>query len=372
MFDASVGRFTTTDPLGFAAGDPNLYRYVGNGPTNATDPSGLAEDELYPKFKDGDKGEFGPQKIAKSNGWTFRVFDVGVQFLNDKTVGFSYGLHVERPEAPVAKGKIFRAVILNEHESYGLLADGTDGPLLFSDEAGKKPIIEPANPFDPNSRDFQQFGQVDYVVDLIRDKSFFDLNARNRRPPGAQKELVPELVGKGKPIPTIASLDLPNRHLLPCRFPSAGTNPPSALFVRPGVNGSEETKAVTGKDNGSWAFFVVHTTKHFGFVPEKDPARLKLQAAEFISKATFIEMHREIQRDPADKKRAILDTYYIFINRPLVAKIGMERFTNYVQSQNLTASIAADILKLAKKPEKEQFGVLDQDHVEKLYFNERD
>ena len=30
------------DPLGFAAGDTNLYRYVGNTPTNYTDPMGLA------------------------------------------------------------------------------------------------------------------------------------------------------------------------------------------------------------------------------------------------------------------------------------------------------------------------------------------
>ena len=27
------------------AGDPNLYRYVGNSPTNATDPSGLVQNE---------------------------------------------------------------------------------------------------------------------------------------------------------------------------------------------------------------------------------------------------------------------------------------------------------------------------------------
>src|SRR5262249_24355092 len=27
-------------PKGFAAGDANLYRYVGNGPTDASDPSG--------------------------------------------------------------------------------------------------------------------------------------------------------------------------------------------------------------------------------------------------------------------------------------------------------------------------------------------
>jgi uncharacterized protein RhaS with RHS repeats len=29
------------DPLGFAAGQENLYQYVGNDPTNATDPIGL-------------------------------------------------------------------------------------------------------------------------------------------------------------------------------------------------------------------------------------------------------------------------------------------------------------------------------------------
>jgi hypothetical protein len=33
--------FGNDKPLGFQAGDANLYRYVGNNPTNATDPSGL-------------------------------------------------------------------------------------------------------------------------------------------------------------------------------------------------------------------------------------------------------------------------------------------------------------------------------------------
>jgi hypothetical protein len=38
-------------PLGFAAGDENLHRYVSNGPTNATDPSGLqqAGGQILPK-----------------------------------------------------------------------------------------------------------------------------------------------------------------------------------------------------------------------------------------------------------------------------------------------------------------------------------
>jgi len=33
--------FTSRAPLGFYGGDSNLYRFVGNDPTNATDPSGL-------------------------------------------------------------------------------------------------------------------------------------------------------------------------------------------------------------------------------------------------------------------------------------------------------------------------------------------
>jgi RHS repeat-associated protein len=41
MYDPSSGRFVLPDPIGFAAGDANLYRYCGNDPVNHTDPSGL-------------------------------------------------------------------------------------------------------------------------------------------------------------------------------------------------------------------------------------------------------------------------------------------------------------------------------------------
>ena len=43
MFDSTIGRWQTKDPKSFAAGDTNLYRYVGNHPSYATDPSGLEE-----------------------------------------------------------------------------------------------------------------------------------------------------------------------------------------------------------------------------------------------------------------------------------------------------------------------------------------
>ncbi|MFN6108378.1 MAG: RHS repeat-associated core domain-containing protein, partial [Planctomycetaceae bacterium] len=40
-YDPRAGRFLSEDPLGFAAGDVNLSRYVGNGATLWVDPSGM-------------------------------------------------------------------------------------------------------------------------------------------------------------------------------------------------------------------------------------------------------------------------------------------------------------------------------------------
>lgn len=39
-YDPSTGRFLQEDPIGFAGGDINLYRYVGNSPVNFKDPTG--------------------------------------------------------------------------------------------------------------------------------------------------------------------------------------------------------------------------------------------------------------------------------------------------------------------------------------------
>jgi len=45
----AAGTWTSQDPIGFGAGSANLYEYVGNDPTNATDPTGLVRVvmELY-------------------------------------------------------------------------------------------------------------------------------------------------------------------------------------------------------------------------------------------------------------------------------------------------------------------------------------
>lgn len=46
-YNPLTSRWTSEDLIGFAGGDANLYRYVGNSPTNATDPSGLSEFNKY-------------------------------------------------------------------------------------------------------------------------------------------------------------------------------------------------------------------------------------------------------------------------------------------------------------------------------------
>ena len=46
-YDPNLGRFVSEDPSGFAGGDANLSRYVGNHPTMATDPSGMEEEERF-------------------------------------------------------------------------------------------------------------------------------------------------------------------------------------------------------------------------------------------------------------------------------------------------------------------------------------
>jgi hypothetical protein len=43
MFNPSLGRWMTEDPIGYSAGDVNLFRTVSNNPVNRLDPSGLAD-----------------------------------------------------------------------------------------------------------------------------------------------------------------------------------------------------------------------------------------------------------------------------------------------------------------------------------------
>ncbi|NMC19896.1 MAG: RHS repeat-associated core domain-containing protein, partial [Thermogutta sp.] len=47
-YDSSVGRWLSEDPIGFAAGDGNLYRYVRNNVAVWGDPLGLQIPPINP------------------------------------------------------------------------------------------------------------------------------------------------------------------------------------------------------------------------------------------------------------------------------------------------------------------------------------
>ena len=47
FFDASLGRFSSDDPLGLAGGDANTRRYVANNPVSRNDPTGLCKPTWY-------------------------------------------------------------------------------------------------------------------------------------------------------------------------------------------------------------------------------------------------------------------------------------------------------------------------------------
>jgi hypothetical protein len=55
-FSPNLGRWLTEDPIGFEGGDANLYRFVGNAPTNHVDPYGLQSTPPLPVVDPG--GEF--------------------------------------------------------------------------------------------------------------------------------------------------------------------------------------------------------------------------------------------------------------------------------------------------------------------------
>jgi len=76
VYDPSVGRFTTRDPIGFRGGDLNLYKYAGNSPLGAIDPNGLKKDywwnydpatgERLPEKPDPNKTEYGDMSLSEA------------------------------------------------------------------------------------------------------------------------------------------------------------------------------------------------------------------------------------------------------------------------------------------------------------------
>jgi RHS repeat-associated protein len=82
-YDSNTGRWLSQDPLGFDAGDSNLYRYVKNRPTVATDPSGF-QGAVVPTTQVIEGNKYGQWRIKQENTngteTTEYQSDVGITF----------------------------------------------------------------------------------------------------------------------------------------------------------------------------------------------------------------------------------------------------------------------------------------------------
>ncbi len=84
-YDSNTGRWITQDPLGFDAGDSNLYRYVNNRPTVEVDPSGQKPEFLVSSITINDQGksffkgnQLGPYGAKDGAAFAFEVKIEGV------------------------------------------------------------------------------------------------------------------------------------------------------------------------------------------------------------------------------------------------------------------------------------------------------
>jgi RHS repeat-associated protein len=111
-YDPTTGRWISQDPLGFDAGDSNLYRYVNNQPTVATDPSGfvgLGVANGCIKFSDPiGQEQAGPPLILSWKDFKQvdgkREFDATTAYTSDAKYDYEYKF-----AAPVKKGDVWIA-----------------------------------------------------------------------------------------------------------------------------------------------------------------------------------------------------------------------------------------------------------------------
>lgn len=124
MYDPTVGRFITEDPIGFDGGDANEYRYAGNSPTNATDPTGTST--LTVDYSSVQRYPNAVGSVQEQDGTSMSVWVAGnVTLVNEKNArdeGFmQFG--AQGPDA--SKSQWLQFYQTNEYDSNGNLVIGS-------------------------------------------------------------------------------------------------------------------------------------------------------------------------------------------------------------------------------------------------------
>jgi RHS repeat-associated protein len=110
-YDPQSGEWLSDDPIGFAAGTANLGEYVGNGPTNGVDPTGLEGFDLeafqtqYPSLLLG--GESSTRYVAKRNGYVLpltreQILSNAITRICDEVYERAVNRQLHQPQAWIA------------------------------------------------------------------------------------------------------------------------------------------------------------------------------------------------------------------------------------------------------------------------------
>jgi hypothetical protein len=134
----------TRSPLGFDAGDGNLYRYVANDPTNATDPSGLKKLEHTGRFEFGkDKREIGIRVWSDVDydgpGWIELRLSEGEKPLDADFHWLQFVYRIRRKGKDIQPGG--RIFVNEKYCPYADKLKGYMGDAMAVDTVGKEEIF---------------------------------------------------------------------------------------------------------------------------------------------------------------------------------------------------------------------------------------
>ena len=217
-YDPGLGRFISEDPIGFSAGDTNLYRYVNNSPTNFTDPTGEFANVaagagfgalfggLYALANDIESGQFGWNTFGNVLQGAAKGAAIGA------VVASGVGLLAAGATAAFGTsvaGAIVNTAFVAAGTAYGAYNAGGNfgqgkyltGALdLFGVVAGAK------NVFSGVTRNIPQMYWAEV---LARRANFAAMYPPNPNPPGSQRPIYqvgdPQLNSSGTLVPTGSS-----------------------------------------------------------------------------------------------------------------------------------------------------------------------
>ncbi len=170
-YDASVGRWISEDPIGFAGGDANLYRYVGNG-THGTDATGTSITIITNHEGAGGNGHTGAIIGDISEGYYyysyendgtvnmyFETFDDAWTFAKDEQ-GYDsyYGYYTTLKEDAAARDEAERQSKLK----YDLFRHNCEDSAISAARAGGN---NTKNRLKPNTSEVQNARNADYRSD---------------------------------------------------------------------------------------------------------------------------------------------------------------------------------------------------------------